>query len=241
MSSSSSGGMVLNPSYFGMTGHHNTMIHEMGHIFGLYHVFKGVSERDSCDDPCQVGPKQLFIHGSSSVSLNVNWCHYVSAVWIYRRPLHPWRRETCALTLPRPPNPKPVMTPEPSAIRAGSPPTRTRLIATTWVTQVQRITLTLFALPRLMLKLLKDWDEFSFNQMTTAPTISLRTKWPGCTAILTWSTRSGWWTESLPLSQWLLSWLTRVQVPSRSTGSLLWGGRFMKGMQCIYFFKEHTR
>ncbi|KAF3698917.1 Pappalysin-2 [Channa argus] len=47
------GGMVLNPSYFGTTAHHNTMIHEMGHIFGLYHVFKGVSERESCDDPCQ--------------------------------------------------------------------------------------------------------------------------------------------------------------------------------------------
>ncbi|KAM8849560.1 pappalysin-2 [Spinachia spinachia] len=47
------GGIVLNPSYFGTKGHHNTMIHEMGHILGLYHVFKGVSERDSCDDPCQ--------------------------------------------------------------------------------------------------------------------------------------------------------------------------------------------
>ncbi|XP_062849988.1 pappalysin-2 [Trichomycterus rosablanca] len=47
------GGMILNPSYFGTAGHNNTMIHEMGHIFGLYHVFKGVSERESCNDPCQ--------------------------------------------------------------------------------------------------------------------------------------------------------------------------------------------
>uniref|UniRef100_A0A672PEY5 Pappalysin 2 n=1 Tax=Sinocyclocheilus grahami TaxID=75366 RepID=A0A672PEY5_SINGR len=47
------GGMILNPFYFGTKGHNNTMIHEMGHILGLYHVFKGVSERESCDDPCQ--------------------------------------------------------------------------------------------------------------------------------------------------------------------------------------------
>ncbi|XP_068921606.1 pappalysin-2 [Petaurus breviceps papuanus] len=47
------GGVVLNPTYYGMPGHTNIMIHEVGHVLGLYHVFKGVSERESCDDPCR--------------------------------------------------------------------------------------------------------------------------------------------------------------------------------------------
>ena len=48
------GGVVLKTAKFGKpTGGVNDMIHEFGHVLGLWHVHRGVSEVEhGCDDPC---------------------------------------------------------------------------------------------------------------------------------------------------------------------------------------------
>lgn len=95
--------------------------------------------------------------------------------------------------------------------------------------------LTLFFLTLRSLYLLHvKWLTWAFpfitpHQMTTAPTISLPTKWLGCTATWIWSTTSGWWILNPPPSPWLLSWPSRTRILSRSTGCRRWEGHFIRG------------
>lgn len=47
------GGVIVNPSYFGHKGHTNDLIHELGHMLGLWHVFHGISTIEmKCTDEC---------------------------------------------------------------------------------------------------------------------------------------------------------------------------------------------
>ncbi|XP_064470834.1 pappalysin-1-like isoform X2 [Ornithodoros turicata] len=45
------GGVVVQPEHFGQPGHLDTLVHEMGHALGLWHVHRGVTEVE-CHDPC---------------------------------------------------------------------------------------------------------------------------------------------------------------------------------------------
>lgn len=45
------GGVIINPTHFGLKGHSNAIIHEFGHMLGLWHVHHGVSEL-KCTDEC---------------------------------------------------------------------------------------------------------------------------------------------------------------------------------------------
>ena len=45
------GGNIMHANVFGKPGLSKTLVHELGHTFGLWHVHHGISEM-ACDDPC---------------------------------------------------------------------------------------------------------------------------------------------------------------------------------------------
>ena len=46
------GGTVVRPDSFGHLGKTDNLVHEIGHNLGLWHVHHGITEIESCDDPC---------------------------------------------------------------------------------------------------------------------------------------------------------------------------------------------
>lgn len=53
------GGIIMQPKRFGTKGHRDNLVHEIGHVLGLWHVHHGVSE-SSCEDECrEVVPSML--------------------------------------------------------------------------------------------------------------------------------------------------------------------------------------
>ena len=47
-----SGSVVVDPSTLQQPFSYDTLVHELGHVLGLWHVHHGVSEVDDCTDGC---------------------------------------------------------------------------------------------------------------------------------------------------------------------------------------------
>ena len=45
------GGVAVKRGHFGVKGHLKSLVHEIGHVLGLWHVHHGIDEME-CSDPC---------------------------------------------------------------------------------------------------------------------------------------------------------------------------------------------